>query len=269
MSNLILLSKLVLKGLHPWCRVSSHDRTNLSTFSRYALVLATGVSSFCTCATTVTTSEGTSSTNSVTRQEEDEVQQPARLQKKESKGVISKDEDYIQGIKIYGIGILEDPVPGEKRGRGVQHLTSSYFIYDMGIFIDREFTAMQAMVKYAYERSKIYPGYDYRYFTNVSNALFLKAEADGLMTADGRDFFLMAAWCAMVAAEVDGFQYAKYSPEQRAKQRDAFYNKYLNPKTVWINEENDDLDLEKLLGKYAIEGCRIDMIPSVALERYQ
>jgi hypothetical protein len=47
--------------------------------------------------------------------------------------------------------------------------------------------------------------YDFRYFTNVSNALFLKAEAEGLRTKDGRDFFLMAAWCAMAAAEVDGF----------------------------------------------------------------
>jgi hypothetical protein len=34
--------------------------------------------------------------------------------------------------KIYGIGIKDDPVPGEKRGKGIQHLTSTYWIYDMG-----------------------------------------------------------------------------------------------------------------------------------------
>ena len=35
----------------------------------------------------------------------------------------------------------------------------------------------------------------------MSNALFLKAEAEGLATQDGRDFFLMACWLAMAAAE--------------------------------------------------------------------
>jgi hypothetical protein len=30
--------------------------------------------------------------------------------------VISKDETYISGIKIYSTGIKEDPIPGEKRG---------------------------------------------------------------------------------------------------------------------------------------------------------
>lgn len=46
-----------------------------------------------------------------------------------------------------------------------------------------------------------------RYFINVSNALFLKSEAEGLATRDGRDYFLMACWLAMAAAEVDGFNY--------------------------------------------------------------
>ncbi len=156
-------------------------------------------------------------------------------------------KEYIKGIKIYGIGIKEDPVPGEKRGKGIQHLTSSYWIYDMGVFIQRHFKAMQIMAKYAYERSeggfndivdedenlevtcsssssssssgavrrsqqkntskkeRSRTGFDFRYFINVSNALFLKAEAEGLRTADGRDFFLMACWLAMAAAEVDGF----------------------------------------------------------------
>merc|ERR1719321_684776 len=71
----------------------------------------------------------------------------------------------------------------------------------------------------------------------------------------------------MAAAEVDGFGYAKYSAEKRAAQRDAFYQKYLNPETVWPTDEQDDENLERILGPYAIESCRIDMIPSVALER--
>ena len=49
---------------------------------------------------------------------------------------------------------MEDPVPGEKRGRGMQHLTSSYWIYDMGVFICRSYAAMQAMARYAFERTE-------------------------------------------------------------------------------------------------------------------
>lgn len=186
--------------------------------------------------------------------------------------VVTRNEAYIQGIKIYGIGILEDPVPGEKRGRGKQHLTSGYWVYDMGVFIDRHFHPMQAMARYAHERSQSMPGYDFRYFINVSNALFLKAEAEGLRTQDSRDFFLMAGWCAMAAAECDGFSYAKYDPLQRAAQRDAFYVKYMRDhndpnSVVWLPGEEDDPEIEAILGKFAVENCRIDMIPSVALER--
>ena len=54
--------------------------------------------------------------------------------------VVTDHPQYIKGIKIYGIGILEDPVPGEKRGRGKQHLTSSYCafpFYTSVVFIAR------------------------------------------------------------------------------------------------------------------------------------
>ena len=132
--------------------------------------------------------------------------------------------------------------------------------------INRHFTSLQTMAGYAYERSRDRPGFDYRYYTNVSNALFLKAEAEGLRTRDGRDFFLMAAWLAMAAAEVDGFQFrgGKYTSEQRSAQREAFYRKYLTPDVVWDPYEADDPQVEAALGKYAIECCRIDLIPSVA-----
>jgi hypothetical protein len=45
----------------------------------------------------------------------------------------------------------------------------------MAVFVHRNFGAMQAMMRYAKERAEVTPGYDYRYFTNASNALFLKA----------------------------------------------------------------------------------------------
>jgi hypothetical protein len=34
--------------------------------------------------------------------------------------VVTEDPSYLEGIKIYGIGIKEDPVPGEKRGKGMR-----------------------------------------------------------------------------------------------------------------------------------------------------
>ena len=39
------------------------------------------------------------------------------------------------------------------------------------------------------------------------------------------------------------------------------------PDIVWHPDEADDDEVVARLGKYAIECCRIDLIPSVALER--
>lgn len=268
MLDLCWCSRLAVSSAsHIVCNIMNAGRQRLvAVCMRVAYRTAAAASTFAVVGTTALSNSAAceqeqGSNNNNNTSENSGIEKPTKPD------IITENKDYIKGIKIYGIGILEDPVPGEKRGRGIQHLTSSYWIYDMGVFINREFRVMQSMVRYAYERSQIYPFYDYRYFTNISNALFLKAEAEGLMTEDGRDFFLMACWCAMAAAEVDGFQYAKYSPEQRAKQREAFYHKYLQPDVVWVEGEEDDPKFEAKLGKYAIEGCRIDLLPSVALER--
>jgi len=39
------------------------------------------------------------------------------------------------------------------------------------------------------------------------------------------------------------------------------------PLKVWDGAEDDDLDVEAALGKYAIESCRMDLLPTVAMER--
>ena len=182
------------------------------------------------------------------------------------RSIVTHDAKYIDGVKIYGVGILEDPEVGTKRGKGMQHLTSSYWLFDMGVFINREFEAMRTMATYARDNCGAHGAlYDFRYFVNASNALFLKAEAEGLRTEDGRDFFLMACWLAMAAAEVDGFQYSKYDAAERRAHRGAFYAKYTEPEVIWDRE--DDEEIEAKLGKYAIECPRIDLIPTVALER--
>ena len=42
--------------------------------------------------------------------------------------VVTEDDAYMKGIKLYGIGIKDDPVPGEKRGKGMQRMNSSYWM---------------------------------------------------------------------------------------------------------------------------------------------
>jgi hypothetical protein len=113
-----------------------------------------------------------------------------------SNAVVTQDKAYMEGIKLYGIGIKDDPVPGEKRGKGMQRLNSSYWMLDLASFISKNYPEIRAMVQYAYDQSKQQDssGFDFRYFVNCSNALFIKAENEGLRTKDSLDYFLMAAW---------------------------------------------------------------------------
>ena len=53
----------------------------------------------------------------------------------EKNKVTTQDEAYIGNLKIYNVGLKEDPVPGEKRGKGTQCDNSSYFISALSIFI--------------------------------------------------------------------------------------------------------------------------------------
>ena len=81
--------------------------------------------------------------------------------------VITNNDEYISGIKIYGVGIKQDPIPGEKRGKGIQHLNSDYFMYDLGTFIEHNYEAIYEMMNYARKMSETHPGYDFRYYGNT------------------------------------------------------------------------------------------------------
>ena len=55
------------------------------------------------------------------------------------------------------------------------------------------------LMKYAYEHSSkegADDGFDFRYFVNCSNALFIKAENEGLRTKNSLDYFMMVRVCA-------------------------------------------------------------------------
>eukprot|EP01098_Paradermamoeba_levis_P007813 TRINITY_DN3252_c0_g1_i1.p1 TRINITY_DN3252_c0_g1~~TRINITY_DN3252_c0_g1_i1.p1 ORF type:complete len:294 (+),score=84.67 TRINITY_DN3252_c0_g1_i1:65-883(+) len=177
--------------------------------------------------------------------------------------VVTPAKEYIGEIKIYNTGIKEDPVPGEKRGKGVQALNSSYWLSDLGAFIPRNIKIMKEFLKYGYEKAKGQTEADFLYYINQSNQLAMKAENEGLATQDGKDYFLMGSWLAMAAAEVDQYHYSKYSPEERKQMRENFYQRYFQEADL----ASKDGPGQEQLGKFFAEPSRIDLIPPVALER--
>ncbi|KAH3767751.1 histidinol-phosphate transaminase [Pelomyxa schiedti] len=180
--------------------------------------------------------------------------------------VVTPDPEYVKGVKLYNIGIKEDPVAGQKMGKGVQHLISSQWISAMSEFVAAHFKQLQAFVAHAKRATALYPGYDYLYFTNTANQLFHRADAGGLCSSESLEDFLAATWLVMAAAEVDDFPYSRYTREQRAVQREEFYASYLSPRNgpgVCVIERDDACTL----GKFAIPLARRDLLPPVAMER--
>jgi histidinol-phosphate aminotransferase len=190
-----------------------------------------------------------------------------------TKGVVSSelvtpDPEYVKGIKIYNCGIKEDPNPGTKFGKGVQHLVSSQWVQAMSEFIASHFKAMQAFVRYAHAQTAKIDGFDYLYFTNMSNTLLNRADAQGLRTQQSVEYFLMATWLIMAAAEVDDFPFTKYTHEQRDAQRKRFYAMYLEPRRgVGTEQAIEQFDDAAVLERFSAPACRRDLIPPIALQR--
>jgi len=180
--------------------------------------------------------------------------------------IVTPDPEYVKGTKIYGVGIKEDPIPGQKFGKGIQHLTSTFWLSDMSTFIATHMKEMQGCLKFGLTASKKYPGYDYIYYLNMANYLFNRAEVSGLHTQESLDYFLMATWLIMAASEVDHFPFKKYTKEERAQQAKTFYDAYLNPRpgpgTVMVGRDD-----AAALGKFAVPESRFDLMPPIALER--
>lgn len=96
-------------------------------------------------------------------------------------------------------------------GKGIQHLTSAYWVTDMAQLIGANFATMQEFLRHAKRGSEQHPGYDYLYLINLANYLFNKADVAGLKNQESKDFFLMATWLVMAASEVDKFPFGKYT----------------------------------------------------------
>ncbi len=179
--------------------------------------------------------------------------------------MVTPDPEYVRGIKIFNMGIKEDPVPGQKLGKGLQHLTSPRWLQAMAAFAAAHLGELQAYARHARDESVTQPGYDYLYFVNAADQLFHRAVAAGLRTDESLEFWRMATWLVMAAAEVDRFPYRRYSPEERAVQRDAFYERTLAPAPgPGAASGRDD---GAALGRFAGPTTRRDLLPPIALER--
>eukprot|EP00759_Apiculatamorpha_spiralis_P037322 PhF_6_TR37204/c0_g1_i1/m.54832/K00817/hisC; histidinol-phosphate aminotransferase len=181
--------------------------------------------------------------------------------------IVTPDPEYVKGTKIYGVGIKEDPIPGMKFGKGIQHLISTYWHMDMSQFIATHMKELQGCLKFGLAAAEKHPGYDYRYYLNMANYLFNRAEVSGLKTQESLDFFLMATWLVMAAAEVDRFPFKKYTLEERIQQRQEFYDSYLNPRPGPGSCPDIGRDDAAALGKFSVPETRADLIPPIALER--
>eukprot|EP00404_Azadinium_spinosum_P026574 CAMPEP_0180671298 /NCGR_PEP_ID=MMETSP1037_2-20121125/64501_1 /TAXON_ID=632150 /ORGANISM="Azadinium spinosum, Strain 3D9" /LENGTH=158 /DNA_ID=CAMNT_0022700319 /DNA_START=191 /DNA_END=664 /DNA_ORIENTATION=+ len=93
--------------------------------------------------------------------------------------------------------------------------------------------------------------------------LAMRAIMKGLRSVEARELWIMASWCAMAAAEVDHYNYAKYTVEHRAEMRKRFYNMYLGEDVA----PREDAPARPEGGKLLAPPARIDLIPPVALER--
>ena len=175
--------------------------------------------------------------------------------------VVTPSAGFIGGIKIHNTGLMEDPVPGSKRGKGVQHLNSDFWIEDMGVFIHDELSTLQAILR-AYagaSNEQTYNG-----LLNKSNIMFMKALKAGLKGPVAEKQWLMASWLTMAAAEIDDYNYSKYTPEQRQQKIRKFFDIYLEDPISRCREEPAVTPTE---GIFAVRAARIDLLPPVALER--
>lgn len=195
----------------------------------------------------------------------------SKARRRDTQVVTEGHPDYIEGIQIWGVGIKDDPIPGEKRGKGVQYLRSHQWVYALACFIQDHYREMAAMMKYAKTISENHPGYDFRYFVNCSEGLFHRALDEGLQTHNSRDLLMMASWCLMAATEVSispfyDRNHVRHSMEWRQEMREDFYASYLEPEVDFV-EDIDSGEFERAIGKYGLSSCRFDLIPPVALER--
>lgn len=161
--------------------------------------------------------------------------------------VVTADKTCVGGVRLHNVGILDDPVPGSKMGKGLPHHNSSYWVQELGTFIDENVQILLAFI----QEAEAFPPGARVYFLNQSNAWFMQADKTGLRTnLDGTRKWMMASWLAMMATEYDSFPFTKYTATQKAERRTELRDAYADA----ANAQTSGL-------------CRVDLIPPTAFER--
>jgi len=158
------------------------------------------------------------------------------------------DPMYVGQRKLYNIGIKEDPIVGKKVGKGIQHHNSSFWVRDLGFWIDSNIDQICDILETASE----YHGGSRCYFLNLCNTYFMESENQGLSSKE----FLFASWLAMMAAEVDSFQFSRYTDSERTSNKETVFKRYRQTLA-----ERQPPDVKQ------IPLCRVDLIPPIAMER--
>lgn len=185
--------------------------------------------------------------------------------------VVTPDPEYVRGIKIYGVGIKQDPIPGEKRGKGAQHLISPQWELAMAEFAATYVSEFRGFVRRStLNTTDCSPSL---FFANAANHLFNQAILHGLRTMDALNKWLMCCWLVMASAETDEFPFQKYGVAERAVQRANFFAQHLavttpshTPAGVAPGADASIGDAGDL-GTFAVPLARRDLLPPIAMER--
>eukprot|EP00927_Polykrikos_kofoidii_P076755 TRINITY_DN73794_c0_g1_i1.p1 TRINITY_DN73794_c0_g1~~TRINITY_DN73794_c0_g1_i1.p1 ORF type:complete len:387 (+),score=66.00 TRINITY_DN73794_c0_g1_i1:87-1247(+) len=164
------------------------------------------------------------------------------------------------GMMSHALGSQGDLSPSSKKGKGVQNLSSSYWKQDLACFIAANLPLLRNHVLHVEHASR---EYQYRHFLNQSHVLMLEAEKGGLRSTSSLEQWLMASWLTMAAAEVDAYDFQRYSLEERDQLKQRFFDDYKQT-TPRPAEHSPAAPLDASpVGRAA----RMDLMPKVASER--
>jgi hypothetical protein len=172
-----------------------------------------------------------------------------------SDAIVSPDPEYVKGMKLYGVGIKNDPIGevGSKRGKGVQHLTSSIWINALSEFVGSHLPQIKAWLSFA---KNLGENEDYVFIVNTGSTLFSRAETGGLRGAKAVNNFLAATFLFMCAAEV-GVSFSpfkKFSEAKKIEMRANLYAKFEGAK------EYSEIEASDVLGEFATPTSRRDLV---------
>eukprot|EP00927_Polykrikos_kofoidii_P010518 TRINITY_DN14440_c0_g1_i1.p1 TRINITY_DN14440_c0_g1~~TRINITY_DN14440_c0_g1_i1.p1 ORF type:complete len:373 (+),score=68.31 TRINITY_DN14440_c0_g1_i1:61-1179(+) len=166
----------------------------------------------------------------------------------------------LESVNFQSSGVKRISSQGNKRGRGVQHLFSSYWLQDLGCYIAANLGVLRNHILHVEHATR---EYQYNHLLNQSNVLMMEAEKSGLRSSASLDQWILASWLAMAAAEVDSCVFERYTTEQRTELRQHFFDQYKQT-TPRPAPNSPPAPLGAMPPGRA---ARMDLLPKMALER--